>query len=629
MRNNKLIQILCLLLSLVMAVSLLGACKSKDNDTNISSGGGSQVEDNNTDNTDDNPDDTADNNDGGDNWNYDEPYDNGDDFNNSNDYNSDDNWNNGGSGDNGDDGNNGGNNGDDDYLANYTATINVFNSEKPLTTQYRGVSGSVYHAFGHMLDDKTGRAYTDEMMDLELSRLQDAGVRFARTRYYSGWAWDSNINGWNWNSNRMNYYWQYCKDLQERGINVVQSVGWHLDVITEMRPAAIGEVSYIQSGQNYEDLYGESDGYDFSKCLNDNYKMYAKKALRLAYFEAETLKQAKARGINNISHLLYFTEPSYTDNTYVNPNKPGEKHGEEGLEADEYIFIIQTIQQKLKDEGVYNMVQHIGPNQGSKTHGDGLLRYMLEKGCKDMFDVWDCHFYPSSSDITNNVFYDITDPVFESYVQPLKDVGIFGNVEFWVDEFYSNQAGLGGDQAWVGLQNVVGFIAAQQRGINNFSLWQIFDQLWTDQNNTGGEFVNGIHVCGSAPSLFVSSIPRRQYYSTSLFAKYNGYQNGKAYRTNNDDLQMESDLHAGAVQLEDGSWTITVVNAGIDDYDITVEFDKAIYQTLYRHVNDENTNIGTTAAHLPDADKTFANVKGKFTDTIKGGCVAIYTGVKG
>lgn len=625
MRNSKLIKLICLLISLFMVVSLLGACNSKDGDTVTSSEGGSQTPAEDPEPEDSDSQDTIDD---GEDPNYDEPYDDNY-YDDPNGYDDSNNW---GNNNDGSDNYDGGDDNpppdvEDDELDNYTASINIFNSEKPLTSQYRGVSGSVYHAYGHMLDDRTGRAYTDEMMDLELSRLQDAGVRFARTRYYTGWAWDG--SGWDWNSKRMNYYWQYCKNLQERGINVVQSVGWHLSVITEMTMPSIGEVPYIQSGQNYEDLYGESDGYDFSKCLNDNYKMYAKKSLRMAYFQAETLKQAKARGIHNITHLLYFTEPSYTNNTVVNPNKLGQKHGEEGLEADEYIFIVQTIQQKLKDEGVYNMVQHIGPNQGSKTHGDGLLRYMLEKGCKDMFDVWDCHFYPSSSDITNNVFYDITDPVFESYVQPLKDVGIFGNVEFWVDEYYSSQGGLSGDQAWLGLQNVVGFIAAQQRGINNFSLWQIFDQLWTDQDNTGGEFVNGIHVCGSAPSLFVSSIPRRQYYSTSLFAKYNGYQNGKSYRTNNDDLQMYTDLHVGAAQLEDGSWTITVVNAGIDDYDITVEFDKAIYQTLYRHVNNENTNIGTTAARLPDADKTFANVKNKFKDTIKGGCVAIYTGVKG
>lgn len=626
MRNSKLIKLICLLISLLMVVSLLGACKGKEDNTATSSEAGSQSQSQDDNDNSEDDENTADNDE---DWNYDEPYDDSGDYNDPDGYDDSDIWDDGNGSDNYYDGDNApgsDDNNDDEDLGNYTATVNVFNSEKPLTSQYRGASGSVYHAYGHMLDDKTGRAYTDEMMDLELSRLQDSGVRFARTRYYTGWAWDG--SGWDWNSKRMNYYWQYCKNLQERGINVVQSVGWHLSVITEMRAASIGEVPYIQSGQNYEDIYGESDGYDFSKCLNDNYKMYAKKSLRLAYFEAETLKQAKARGIHNITHLLYFTEPSYTDNSLVNPNKPGKKHGEEGLEADEYIFIVQTIQQKLKDEGVYNMVQHVGPNQ-AKSHGDGLLRYMLEKGCKDMFDVWTCHFYPKASEPTSNVFYDINTPVFESYVQPLKDVGIFGKAEFWVDEFYSHGGGLVKDTAWIGLQNVVGFIAAQQRGINNFSLWQIFDQLWTDHNNTGGEFIDGIHACGSAPSLFVSSIPRRPYYSTGLFAKYNGYKNGKSYRTNNDDLQLETDLHAGAVQLEDGSWTITIVNAGIDDYDVTVEFDKAIYQTLYRHVNNENTNIGTTAAHLADADKTFANVKDKFIDTVKGGCVVVYTGVKG
>ena len=116
-----------------------------------------------------------------------------------------------------------------------------------------------------------------------------------------------------------------------------------------------------------------------------------------------------------------------------------------------------------------------------------------------------------------------------------------------------------------------------------------------------------------------------------MFAKYNGYQNGKAYRTNNYELQNYGvgDIHIGAAQLEDGSWTITVINSYVEPYEITVEFDKAIYQTLYRHVNNVNTNIPSTAAKIADADKTFANVKDKFTDVIEGGSVVIYTGVKG
>ena len=628
MRNSSLIKLICLILSVFMAISLLGACSKTDNETAKNSSGSSDVEgsddssDNSSDDSSDDEysddeysedeyeDDYEDGDSKGDDY-YDSPLDDGyyeDDY-----YEDEEEY--------GDDGEN-------------QETLRVYNAEAPIITNYRGMSTTVYHAYGHMLDDKTGRVYTDEMMDLELSRLKDSGVRFARTRYTTLWAWDADKGGWNWDSPRMTYYWNYCRNLQKRGINVVQSVGWHLGCHTHLVAGSIDEHGYITKSENYaDDLYGESVGYDFSKCKNAEYKRMAKESLRLGEAHAQLLLEAKKRGINNITHLLYFTEPSYATTTSVNmPDKSHPAYGFEGGEPDEYIFIVKTIQQRLKDRGVYNMVQHVGPNQGSIKHGDGLLRYMLERDCIDMFDVWTAHFYPEATEASDNVYYEIIDPVFESYLQPLKDIGEFKNVEFWVDEFYcrSTNAKLGVDSPWAGLQMAVGGIVAQQRGINNISLWQIFDQLWTDQTNTGGEFVNGIHACGSAPSLFVSSIPRGQYYSTGLFAKYNGYQNGKAYRTNNAELQNDiGDIHVGAAQLEDGSWTITVINTYTEPYEITVEFDKAIYQTLYRHINNVNTNIPTTAAHLADADKTFANVKDSFVDTIPPGTVAIYTGVKG
>ena len=619
MRNSKLIKLICLVLCLFMAVSLLGACSQTDDSTS-SKPSSSDTSSDSTDGADDETAETPDDSEEG----TEEGTENGDIY------------------DEAIDGDEWGDYDEDDSTPNPDEevegikTLYVYNDEAPINTEYRGMSSSVYHAFGHMKDDTTGRVYTDEMMDLELSRLVDSGVRFARTRYTSLWAWDNVTGGWNWDSQRQTYYWEYCRNLAKRGISVVQSVGWHLGCHTHLINGSIDEHGYITKSENYPtDLYGECEGYDFSKCKNDEYRRMAKESLRFGYFHAQLLKAAKARGINNITHLLYFTEPSYATSKTANmpdTNHPAYNH--EGGEAEEYIFIVQTIQSVLKKEGVYDMVEHVGPNQGSIQHGDGLLRYMLERDLIDMFDVWTAHFYPSANDASDNVYFSTIDPVFESYVQPLKDVGEFKNVEFWVDEFYcrSANASLGVDSPWAGLQMAVGAIIAQQRGINNISLWQIFDQLWTDQINTSGEFVNGIHACGSAPSLFISSIPRRQYYSTGLFARYNGYQNGKAYRTNNDEIQnvhIYNDIHVGAVQLEDGNWTITVVNAGIEDYEITVEFKKAIYQTLYRHVNNVNTNIATTAAHLADADKTFANVKDKFVDVIPGGSVVIYTGVKG
>ncbi|MBQ4131459.1 MAG: hypothetical protein IJD71_03875 [Clostridia bacterium] len=618
MRNSKLIKLLCLILSIFMAVSLLGACSDKEGANSSEPSVSSDPSSNNDDNSgDDNQagDDTADNN----TDEFDQPSD-GDD-------NSGDNWENNEPSEGDDEGD------DDDEGVPYSESLHVFNAEAPIISNYRGMSSTVYHAYGHMLDDKTGRAYNQEMLDLELNRLQNAGVHYARTRYTTEWAWDARTGGWNWDSTRMKYYWTYCKNLQDRNIEVLQQVGWHLGVVMKGdkgQPTSITEHNYIKAANSYTDKYGESASYDFSQCPDSNYRYYAKSSLRLAEAHAQLLLEAKKRGINNITHLMYFTEPSYASTEYPAPETYI------GKAADEYIFIVRTIQGKLKERGVYDMVKHVGPNfsckQSNATNYGGLARYILDKGNEDLFDIWTSHFYAQRGEAFDN-YYDVIHPTFEGYLKPMKDHGLYGKKEFWVDEFYcrSDNALLGVDSPWAGLQMAVGGIIAQQSGISNISTWQIFDQLWTDQSNTGGEFNNGIHVCGSAPSLFVSSIPKSQYYTTQLFAKYHGYENGKTFRTNNDALRevTSSDISIGAVQLADGSWTITVVNASLDDYEVTVEFDKAIYQTLYRHVSEVTKIVCTTAAHLADADKTFADVKDKFIDVVPAASVAIYTGIKG
>ena len=193
----------------------------------------------------------------------------------------------------------------------------------------------------------------------------------------------------------------------------------------------------------------------------------------------------------------------------------------------------------------------------------------------------------------------------------------------------------------------VGGIIAQQRGINNISLWQIFDQLWTDQTNTGGEFLDGIHMCGAIPSLYHSDVPRGEYYMWGLFSKYNGYKNGKTYGTNyveevvekdkfgnvtfTNTLDVLSGLHIGAVQLENGGWTITVVNAdSIQDRWFRIDFEKSLGGvTLYRHSENVNTCVRNTGAVIADVDKVFVGVNGAIKDFLPAGTVAVHTTEKG
>ena len=629
MRNSKLIKLICLILSLFVAVSLLGACNNSEPTADNSSAPSDSQDGDNSGSDGENGDEEFTDDPSGDDWSELDPEEQGD-----------------GEGFGGDDigdGDDYGDGFDDDYddgedyegdSDNFTEELFVYNSEEPVTKQYRGISASVYRISGFVMDDKYGRNYTDEQKEIELTRLQQSGIRFARQYFRPEHAWDNAANGgkggWNLGGNgRIKYFWDYCKGLQSKGINVMLSVGWHLAAYSHIDTGSMGSQPYINDLALYpNEFYGESAGFDFSTCKNAEYVRMAKECLRMGHFISEVYKYGKAHGINNITHFLYFTETSYMNTT--EPDGPGYMDPA-GDSAPEYIHIVKTLQWKLKKEGVYDLVDHIGPNQ-SREHGDGLVRYMLERGCEDMFDVWTMHFYPQGPDLPLNVYYDLTDPVFQSYLQPLKDYGIFGKVEFWFDEGYcvADNSKNGIDNGWAGLQNCVVGITMQQRGMNNWCLWQIFDQLWTDSVSTSVEAINGIAVCGSCPSLHVSSIPKSQYYATSLYGRYNGWRDGWAYRTNQEDLQFNgSDIHVGSVKLEDGSWTITVVNTGVEACDFTVKFDKAIYQTLYRHKINVSTHISTTAAHLPDADKTYANVKDIFTDTIEGGSVAIYTGVKG
>lgn len=505
----------------------------------------------------------------------------------------------------------------------YITNLQVHNGQAPVISNYRGASGTVYHAFGFMKDENSGRVYTDKMMNTELNRLVDYGTRYVRTRYQSDWMW-SNATGWNFNADRFNYFCDYAKAMQDRNISVLLQIGWHFGFVTKLDSVSIGEVSYLDG--NGADRYGESVGVNFSGMTSEEQRM-TKSARRFGYWIAETLRQCKAKGINNISHLLYFVEPSngYSGSYTGHANK-------------EYVAVCRAIKQKLQEEGVVNWVQHMGPNETTYSEAldespntQWLLPYVV-KNAPELFDVYTSHCYPKSNDPTNDVYYELMDPIFNSYKKTMVDANLWGKKEFWMDEFDVdwNNAPSDANNGSAGLQYVVGTISAQQKGFQNIVYWQLFDQLWTDNTSSGGEWRDGIHVCGAVPSLFESATPRDQYYIQGLFTRYNGYKNGKVYQTNVAELAEEyAGIYVGAVQLEDGNWSISVVNMNIDDATVVVNFDKAINDTLYRHVQCAGTIKATPSATLAPADKTYVSVQDKFIDTIPGGSVAIYTGVRG
>ena len=577
---------ICLILSLVLALSMLGACKTTSTTENPSSDSdliSSQVE-----GTDD----------GSSEEETEEPFDDGDDLIDDDPLDDEKPV-------------------EDPYADVWVHDLKVHNGEDPISTRYRGMSATIYHAFGFMEDEESGRVYTKKMMDTELDRLENTGIRYARTRFPSDWMWN-NSTGWDYTRPRFGYFCNYANALQERDVSVVLQVGWHLGHITRMDNSNISDISYL-SGDG-ADRYGESVGHesDLAGKSAEDQRML-KGAYRYGYWLSKTMRELRARGINNVDYFSYWVEPSngYSGSPAGHANR-------------EYVMICDALIEKLGEEGIADTVQHVGPNETSAT-GDSLLKYCVDNA-PDLFDVYSCHFYPSLTLSHNDVLYEIVKDGYSSYKNHMKSAGIWGKKEFWVDEFDVSIEGMNSQvgDPWKGLQVAVGGIIAQQLGINNVLYWQLFDQLWTDNTSDGGEWSNGIHVSGCIPSLFESAIPQEEYYTQGLFMRYNGYKNGTVYRTNVEDLANEfTSMYVGAVQLEDGSWTITVINLNTDDATFTVTFDEKINQTLYRHLEGATTVAPNAEAKLADADKTYVKVADKFIDTIPGGSIAVYTGVKG
>ena len=504
-----------------------------------------------------------------------------------------------------------------DYL-----DLQVYNAKQPINTDYMGFSATVYHPYSFMKDDKYGRVYTDEMLNVELSRLENFGMRYVRSRYDSRWMWDAET-GWNFGSNRFKDFCTFAKTLQERDISVVLQVGWSDGFVHQLsQQRTPGDVEYLTG--TGADRYGESTGCEAEmKKLSTEYQRMYKAARRYGYWASETLLQLKSRGINNIAYFSYFTEPSngyYTDSN-------GKLLGA-GYANKEYIFIVRNIQKKLKELGTHAMVKHLGPNEVTKE--PNLYKEVAETA-PELFDTLSAHFYPDSSDSVLDLYYDIISPELKEYMQILKDNNLADKKEFWMDEFCCQAGGIGKfvNDSYIGIQNVVGGIIAQQEGVDNIILWQLFDQLWIDQINTDTQFEEGVHACGHAPSLFNSVVPYDQYYTLGLFSRYNGYKNGTVYQTNLDELGQDYwGVYIGAVQLEDGDWTISIVNLNMDAMPIKVNFEKAINQTLYRHVQ-EGSVQANAEGRLADADKTYVKVADVLVDTVPGGSVVVYTGVKG
>lgn len=511
--------------------------------------------------------------------------------------------------------------------------LSVYNSQTPISTRYHGMSGTIYHPFSFVKDDASGRYYTDKMLETEVARLQSTGVHYVRGWYRSQWLWTD--SGWNWNSTRFGYFQDYCKAMESIDVEVMLQIGWHSGHVfgTSTYSTGLADVDYL-AGYG-EDKYAETSGLDLSG-YSDNDARIVTAAYRYGYWIGETIHRLRAMGINNVTSVSYFVEPNNSYQSVVDPTTGKTVLDEEGQavstesghESKEYVLFCRNVRNKLSTmyDNIDATIDHMGGNESLYTEG---IEYTLAND-PNLFTIHSSHHYPRSSDpITDVIYYEIQ-PMYEMYIDMVTKAGVRDTTEFWVDEFNTqyNDIALSASIPWRGLHNAMVGIVGQQEGIDNIMLWMLMDQLFTDKTSTGGEFTNGIHMCGHLPSLYNGSTPYAQYYGTGLFMKYNGYKNGTVYATNIDDSAIFS-LYVGAVKLEDGSWTISVVNLNTDPMKVVIEFDEAINQTLYSHTYDALSIEPEPEAILAGVDKVYVNVGDKIADTIPGASFRVYTGVKG
>lgn len=526
-------------------------------------------------------------------------------------------------------------------------TVTVNNASTPLTQNFGGVSATVYHCWTLMEDyffntKNNNKNYTEAQAALEMDRLRDSGITTVRSIYLSDFAWDYVNGGYNWDSDRMQAIYKWAEMLQERNINIALNAGWHLEWYVDPtnygkpgHDGGISERDYLRACDSsgnliLDDKYAEASGVDRTNM--DENKRIQIASLRYGEWMAQTIQAFKARGLNNLEYLIAFTEPSYSTS-----GKP------EGNYADGWLAMVEGLNTRLKAHGLRQSCKIVGPNQYIYS-GNGLLKYYLEY-CKTnpeaegWVDILSSHLYSNAdkdySIKDSNFYYDTANSGFQSYKSVMDSYGT--SKDFWVDEYFASSEIDGMHCKYFGKESPVqmtqvaaGVVAAMNNGLERVLTWQIFDQAWVNNGTNNAQFVDGIHACGTAPSLavtdkykFGSTVPRKNYYGLNLLGKHLGSTGGKVYDC---DFGDAGGLYVGYVVRSDGKVVLLAVNTTEKPTNVQYTFASKIRANMCRYVYDPTAVIPTEEAKTIACDKEFNGVVDGLHDTIPPYSFVVYVG---
>lgn len=489
--------------------------------------------------------------------------------------------------------------------------VTVLNGSAPIMTTYRGFGSIVHQMYEYMPYKNKQNEYTEEQAQEQFNRMQTIGIDLIRSDWNTYMTYVNDTGEFDFeNTEYIKAFYKAGLELKKRNIDIGITTGWS-------HHALVDNSSSIPSIE----LYVEGD---WDATLN-NWKVWMEKSII----------NFRSHGLTNLNTLILFTEPGKID--WNNTNAANRGDGKDDAYRidmwDKWIECAKTLDKSLKDMGLRDQYILVGPNQATfaeyRGNAGDFMKYVAEKGGDEYLDVYSAHNYVNPNDATQDTCYDHMSIHYQDYLldQLRNECGV--TKPFWIDEWNVGEAGfrqLHRESPWRGTQLGVCATAIMEFGIENSIMWTLYSQQWPNNTQSGGEFTDGIQMCGLALGLNFTTVPTTQYYAYALLSKFLSTTN-IVYTVEYDKLYG---LYYAYATNEDGDVTIIVANAysgGAQGFEM--QFEKGLGgKTLYRHLyNPATTKADGTTQILP-ADRAYKSVDGKLVDLLPSGGLAIYTTIK-
>lgn len=505
-------------------------------------------------------------------------------------------------------------NGPTAVTSTYTVTetdlikLDIDNS-KALNKEWNGVNG-IHQGFIFLPDDY-GRGYTDEQIAEELKRMEDMDINMVRSYFDPGYAFESRSGmdiTYDWDNERMQGFYKWLSAMEERNIEVAVNMGW-------------GVGSLINSSTDHL-------RYDLPWYGMD----YDDKLAAYADWVVKVVEEVKVKRGYRLDYLVMFTEPYHHQEYTVSID--GESFVKNGWEL--AIDMVEAAHNALVAAGLRDLVKITGPQVAITSEfyeGETLeeeINWWIDH-VDGFVDIYTFHWYvptwPGSKSNSNADFYDDNYDLWVYYLEKMVELIAKTGKPFWFDEWnYGGQVMETQKEDFYAQQIAQTVVAAMNAGVNNIIYWQLFETVWPTRFDTGGEFEEGIHIIGTTPSLYTSSIPYKLYYGFTLLAKYCGELDSTVYLG-----EGRKGVCCSMVEYEKDGKTyqnIIVVNSSSIEKKISLNFENSIGKNMYRYLFDPLKTTPTPSARIISADKGFTDVTTTLQDTIPAGSIVVYSTVK-